>query len=188
MFALYVMAYASLLRVHLLHARPPLLLRRTAVRMASSVPDISTMTVLQLKEQLRKRGLPVSGVKAALIARLTPELKLLKTRATPKPAKAKASATTTKLSKRVSSGVTAVAAGKAVVVVESPAKCATISKFLGPNFVVLACYGHVRKLPSKPGSVLPAQNFAMTFEDSIQPKARSLRPMCWKRLKCSAHT
>ena len=86
MFALYVMAYASLLRVHLLHARPPLLLRRTAVRMASSVPDISTMTVLQLKEQLRKRGLPVSGVKAALIARLTPELKLLKTRATPKPA------------------------------------------------------------------------------------------------------
>ena len=23
---------------------------------------------------------------------------------------------------------------------------------------------------------------------SIQPKARSLRPMCWKRLRCSAHT
>ena len=175
MFALYVMAYASLLRVHLLHARSPLLLRRTAVRMASSVPDISTMTVLQLKAELRKRGLPVSGVKAALVARLTPELKLLKTRATPKPPKAKTRATT-KLSKRVSSGVTAVAAGKAVVVVESPAKCATISKFLGSNFVVLACYGHVRALPSKPGSVLPAQNFAMTFEDSIQPKARSLRP------------
>ena len=58
MFALYVMAYASLLRVHLLHARPPLLLRRTAVRMASSVPDISTMTVPQLKAELRKRGLP----------------------------------------------------------------------------------------------------------------------------------
>ena len=84
--------------------------------MASSVPDISTMTVLQLKAELRKRGLPVSGVKAALVARLTPELKLLKTRATPKPAKAEpAKATTTKLSKRVSSGVTAVAAGKAVV-------------------------------------------------------------------------
>ena len=46
----------------------------------------------------------------------------------------------------------------------------------------------MRALPSKPGSVLPAQNFAMTFEDSIQPKARSLRPMCWKRLRCSAHT
>ena len=189
MFALYAMAYASLLRAHLLHARSPLLLRRTAVRMASSVPDISTMTVLQLKAELRKRGLPVSGVKAALVARLTPELKLLKTRATPKPAKAKAlAATTTKLSKRVSSGVTAVAAGKAVVVVESPAKCKTISKFLGPNFDVLASYGHVRRLPPKPGSVLPAQNFAMTFEDSIQPKARSLRPMCWKRLRCSAHT
>ena len=144
--------------------------------MASSVPDISTMTVPQLKEQLRERGLPVSGAKAVLIARLTPELKLLKTRETPTPAKAKASATTTELSKRVSSGVTAAAAGRTVVVVESPAKCKTISKFLGPNFDVLASYGHVRRLPPKPGSVLPAQNFAMTFEDSIQPKARSLRP------------
>ena len=152
--------------------------------MASSVPDISTMTVPQLKEQLRERGLPVSGVKAVLIARLTPELKLLKTRETPTPADAKASATTTELSKRV----TAAAAGRTVVVVESPAKCKTISKFLGPNFDVLASYGHVRRLPPKPGSVLPAQNFAMTFEDSIQPKARSLRPMCWKRLRCSAHT
>ena len=168
--------YASLSRCHLLHARSPLPLRRTAVRMASSVPDISAMTVPQLKEQLRQRGLPVSGVKAALVTRLSPELKILKTRATPKPAKAKTSATTTKLSKRVSSGVTSAAAGKTVVVVESPAKCATISKFLGPNFIVLACYGHVRALPSKQGSVLPAQNFAMTFEDSIQPKARSLQP------------
>ena len=178
------MAYASLWRSRLLHAHSPLLLRRAAVRMASSVPDISTMTVPQLKEQLRERGLPVSGAKAVLIARLTPELKLLKTRETPTPAKAKASATTTELSKRV----TAAAAGRTVVVVESPAKCKTISKFLGPNFDVLASYGHVRRLPPKPGSVLPAQNFAMTFEDSIQPKARSLRPMCWKRLRCSAHT
>ena len=68
------MTYASLSRCRLLHARSPLLLRRAAVRMASSVPDISTMTVPQLKEQLRERGLPVSGVKAVLIARLTPEL------------------------------------------------------------------------------------------------------------------
>ena len=55
------MAYASLLRVHLLHARSPLLLRRTAVRMASSVPDISTMTVLQLKAELRKRETTAAG-------------------------------------------------------------------------------------------------------------------------------
>ena len=126
------MAYASLWRCRLLHARSPLLLRRAAVRMASSVPDISTMTVPQLKEQLRERGLPVSGVKAVLIARLTPELKPLKTRETPTPANAKASATTTELSKRVSSGLTAAAAGRTVVVVESPAKCKTISNF-GPT-------------------------------------------------------
>ena len=61
MFALYAMAYASLLRAHLLHARSPLLLRRTAVRMASSVPDISTMTVLQLKAELRKRETTAAG-------------------------------------------------------------------------------------------------------------------------------
>ena len=33
--------------------------------------DISAMTVPQLKEQLRQRGLRVSGVKAALITRLS---------------------------------------------------------------------------------------------------------------------
>ena len=62
-----------------------------------------------------------------------------------------------------------------VVVVESPAECATISKFLGPNYAVLSCYGHVRALPSKPGSVRPDEGFAMTFEDSIQP--RVLNPL-----------
>ena len=33
-----------------------------------------------------------------------------------------------------------------VVVVESPAKAKTINKYLGPDFVVLASYGHVRDL------------------------------------------
>jgi DNA topoisomerase-1 len=42
---------------------------------------------------------------------------------------------------------------KSLVIVESPAKAKTIEKFLGPNYKVLASYGHVRALPSKPGSV-----------------------------------
>ena len=54
--------------------------------------------------------------------------------------------------------------GPAVVVVESPAKCATISKFLGPDYVLKACYGHVRALPSKAGAVEPAGDFEMSFE------------------------
>ena len=50
-----------------------------------------------------------------------------------------------------------------VVVVESPAKAKTINKYLGDGYVVLASYGHVRDLPSKNGSVVPEDNFAMTY-------------------------
>ena len=51
-----------------------------------------------------------------------------------------------------------------VVVVESPAKAKTINKYLGNDYVVLASYGHVRDLPAKNGSVLPEEDFAMTYE------------------------
>jgi DNA topoisomerase I len=51
-----------------------------------------------------------------------------------------------------------------VVVVESPAKAKTINKYLGPDYTVLASYGHVRDLPPKDGSVNPDDGFAMTWE------------------------
>jgi len=61
-----------------------------------------------------------------------------------------------------------------VVVVESPAKAKTINKYLGPDYRVLASYGHVRDLPAKDGSVDPNADFAMIWE--VDPKAQ-------KRLK-----
>jgi DNA topoisomerase-1 len=51
-----------------------------------------------------------------------------------------------------------------VVVVESPAKAKTINKYLGPNYKVLASFGHVRDLPAKDGSVRPDEDFAMSWE------------------------
>src|SRR6056297_2079942 len=51
-----------------------------------------------------------------------------------------------------------------VVVVESPAKAKTINKYLGPDYTVLASYGHVRDLPPKDGSVDPEHDFEMKWE------------------------
>ena len=51
-----------------------------------------------------------------------------------------------------------------IVVVESPAKAKTINRYLGPDYKVLASYGHVRDLPSKDGSVDPDDDFAMIWD------------------------
>jgi DNA topoisomerase-1 len=56
-----------------------------------------------------------------------------------------------------------------IVIVESPAKAKTINKYLGPDYTVIASYGHIRDLPAKNGSVLPDSDFAMKWE--IDPKA-----------------
>src|SRR3984957_15301004 len=53
---------------------------------------------------------------------------------------------------------------KHLVIVESPAKAKTIKKYLGPEFEVLASYGHVRDLLPKEGAVDTAHDFAMHYE------------------------
>jgi DNA topoisomerase-1 len=54
--------------------------------------------------------------------------------------------------------------GKNLVIVESPAKCKTLKKYLGKEFEVLASYGHVRDLVPKEGAVDPDADFAMRYE------------------------
>lgn len=59
-----------------------------------------------------------------------------------------------------------------LVIVESPAKAKTINKYLGKDFTVLASYGHVRDLPPKDGSVLPDEDFAMSWAVDAKSKTR----------------
>jgi len=53
---------------------------------------------------------------------------------------------------------------KNLVIVESPAKAKTISKYLGKDFDVLASYGHVRDLVPKEGAVDTENGFAMKYQ------------------------
>ena len=53
---------------------------------------------------------------------------------------------------------------KNLVIVESPAKAKTISKYLGKDFDVMASYGHVRDLVPKEGAVNTDDGFTMKYQ------------------------
>ncbi len=59
---------------------------------------------------------------------------------------------------------------KNLVIVESPAKAKTISKFLGPDYTVLASMGHVRDLPKSKLGFDPADNFKPQYLVSTDKK------------------
>lgn len=65
--------------------------------------------------------------------------------------------------------------GKAVVIVESPAKARTISKYLGSGFVVESSIGHVRDLPSSAAEIPreykrePWARLGVDVEDEFRP-------------------
>ena len=54
--------------------------------------------------------------------------------------------------------------GKPLIIVESPAKARSMSKYLDNEFKALASYGHVRDLLPKKGAVDPDKGFEMKYE------------------------
>ena len=53
---------------------------------------------------------------------------------------------------------------KSMVVVESPAKARTIERYLGRDYVVKACAGHIKDLPSQGLNVDVDQDFKATYK------------------------
>ena len=52
---------------------------------------------------------------------------------------------------------------KSLLVVESPTKMKTLSKYLGKNFVIKATYGHIKDLPKSKLGVDVEKDFAPHF-------------------------
>ena len=83
------------------------------------------------------------------------------------------------------------AAGKNLVVVESPTKSKTLTKFLGKDFMVLASNGHVMDLPKSKLGVDLDNEFEPEYEPSAARTPRSPRsaspravppPSTWRRI------
>ena len=53
---------------------------------------------------------------------------------------------------------------KNLVIVESPAKAKTIKKFLGKDYIIESCYGHISDLPTKKLGIDIENNFEPTYE------------------------
>ncbi len=63
-------------------------------------------------------------------------------------------------------GATLPAVPKNLVIVELPAKARTIERYLGPDYSVLASYGHVRDLPENPGK----GKFGVDVDHDFEPE------------------
>ena len=62
------------------------------------------------------------------------------------------------------------AAGKSLVIVESPAKAKTIGKYLGSGYAVKATVGHIRDLPAKKQKGEKGQIVGIDIENGFEPR------------------
>lgn len=70
-----------------------------------------------------------------------------------------------------------------LVIVESPGKAKTIMQYLGKDYFVLACYGHIYDLPKKKG-VDTSNNFTQNFQ-LIAKNKKHIDAIVSKAKKCS---
>ena len=70
---------------------------------------------------------------------------------------------------------------RSLVIVESPAKASTLEKFLGKDFRVAACYGHVRDLDRKGIAVDRSRNYQPNYR-IVPGKERTVAELgnAWK--------
>ena len=73
--------------------------------------------------------------------------------------------------------------GKALVIVESPAKAKTINKYLGSDYIVKASLGHVRDLPTKSFGIDVSDQFKPTY-DVVPSRVKVVQEL--KRLAAEA--
>ena len=68
---------------------------------------------------------------------------------------------------------------KPILIVESPSKAKTISKYLGGKYEVMACVGHIKDLPKTDLGVDVDNDFAITEEvlDDKKPFMKELRKL-----------
>ncbi len=59
---------------------------------------------------------------------------------------------------------------KKLVIVESPTKAKTISRFLGPDYIVDSSFGHIRDLPKNKMGVDTAHDFEPTYVTPVKAR------------------
>ena len=73
---------------------------------------------------------------------------------------------------------------KSLVIVESPAKAKTISKYLGTEYIVESSVGHIRDLPKKGGAVRSRSTIPkdLSFEEKAKLKEINARKSLIRRM------